>query len=332
MYKTQFSLLALGLAAVFATPATAQPQTALAEDTAAAPAIETATPAMWRVTDDDSDYVLLGTFHILPPALNWRTDALKAAFEDADAIYFEVDADAPDAASKTLNVVMTEGFNTPGVTLSGMLEEMEAQKLREIATSLQLPFAAVDTMRPWNAFLTLSVQFIVSKGFQPGAGVDSVLLKEAKTAGRDVRFFETIEEQLELFTGLDAATEKKLLTITIRDWDKQEDAFDTLFRAWAEGEVDYIDEQMNDDMREQAPAVYDRLIVERNLAWAEELDSALKNESGKGFVAVGAAHLVGGEFSVPALLAAKGYEVTRYGLGDNEESAPEAANDNATKE
>ncbi|MEX6632370.1 TraB/GumN family protein [Hyphococcus lacteus] len=273
--------------------------------------VETATPAMWRVTDDDSEYYLLGTFHILPPNLNWRTDDLAKAIETAETVYFEVDADAPDAASKTLNVMMTEGFNAPGKTLSGMLESNDAQKLRDIASDLNIPFAAIDTMRPWNAFLSLSVQFIVNQGFEPGSGVDSVLLKEAKQTQKDVRFFETLEEQLSLFTGLDADTEKMLLVVTLRDWEEQEAAFDDLFSAWVTGNAAFLDEQMNDILQEQAPSVYERLIVARNKAWANELDAALKNESGKGLVAVGAAHLVGDQFSVPALLAAKGYEVSR---------------------
>ena len=317
-----------------AAAALAQPAFAQASPEAPAPAqtlaVETATPAMWRVTDADSDYVLVGTFHILPPGLDWRTDALDAAFEAAETVYFELDADAPDAASKTLNTVMTKGFNPPGTTLSGLLKDADAEKLKEITAGLKLPFAAIDTMRPWNAFLTLSVQFIVNQGFDPGAGVDSVLLKEAKMRKKDLRFFETIEEQLALFTGLDSETEMNLLLLTLHDWDKQEALFDDLFRAWAAGDADFIDVEMNGDMREQTPAVYDRLIVARNKVWAKELDAALKNESGKGFVAVGAAHLVGAETSVPALLAARGYTVTRYGVDAETASGP--ANDNAPVE
>ena len=326
-------VLISGLALSFAAPA-------LAQETAAATAPEaqaqTATPAMWRVADADSEYILLGTFHILPPSLDWRNDDLDAAFQEAAVAYFEVDADAPDAATKTLNTVMMQGFNAPGVSLTSMLDDADGKALGVISRELNLPFAAIDTMRPWNAFLTLSVQFIINKGFDPGAGVDSVLLSDAKAMGKDVRYFETIEEQLAFFTGLSPQVEKDLLVLTIRDWDEQAAAFDELFDAWARGEADYIDAQMNEDMREQAPEVYQRLIVERNKVWAEELDAALKNESGKGLVAVGAAHLVGGEYSVPALLAAKGYEVSRYAANTTPEAAadaaPEAANDNAPPE
>ncbi|WDI30008.1 TraB/GumN family protein [Hyphococcus flavus] len=274
---------------------------------------DTATPAMWRVADADSEYILLGTFHILPATLDWRTDALNAALEQAETVYFEVEADAPDTESVALNVVMTKGFYQAGETLSGLLGDADTQELQEITTELGLPFSAVNSMRPWNAFLTLSVQFIINQGFDPGSGVDSVLLKEARENGKEMRFFETLEEQLSFFTGLDPEVEKNLLRVTIREWDDQQAAFDELFAAWTNGDVDFVDEQMNDAMREQAPEVYERLIVERNKVWAEELDAALKNEAGTGLVAVGAGHLVGGEFSVPALLAAKGYEVTPYG-------------------
>ena len=274
---------------------------------------QTATPAMWRTADADTEVFLLGTFHILPPALEWRSDDLAAAFTAADVVYFEVDVDDPTARSKTVNVMMTQGFNPAGVTLSNMLAPEDAEKLRSISAALSLPFGGIDPMRPWQAFLTLSVQFIVQQGFEPGAGVDSKLVAEARTRGMELRFFETIEEQLELFTGLDPETEKTLLVLTIRDWENQTETFNALFSAWRSGDADFIDAQMNEPMRKQAPVVFDRLIAERNKTWADEIARAMaEDEGGTIFVAVGAAHLVGDEMSVPALLTAKGFDVSRH--------------------
>ena len=277
-----------------------------------------ATPAMWRVADEDSEFILLGTFHILPPSLQWRTDVLNDAIKTADTVYFEVEADTPDAQSKTVSILMTQGFNPAGVTLSSMLDDADAQALKVISQSLGLPASAIDPMRPWQAFLTLSVQFIVQQGFEPGAGVDSVLMAEARTRGKDLRFFETLEQQLGFFTSFDPETEKKLLIVTIQDWDNQQEMFDELFDAWRLGNVAVIDEQMNGIMREQAPKVYDRLIVKRNEAWAIELADEIRNGAGKALVAVGVGHLVGDEHSVPALLEAQGFEVSRYS-GDEAE-------------
>ena len=308
--------------------ATPEAQLAPAADATPAANETLATPPMWRVSDDDSDFILLGTFHILPPALQWRTDGLEAAIGAADTVYFELDATAPQTQSVATRIVMLEGFNADGAKLTDILEPGDAQLLTSITQSLGLPLAGVNPMRPWNAFLTLSVQFIVSQGFQPGAGVDSVLLAETRTLGKDLVFFETVEEQLSFFTDLAPEIEKSLLVLTLRDWENQKAGFDPLYNAWRTGNVSEIDTLMNDAMREQAPEVFDLLIIQRNNAWADVLENDIKNGAGTALVAVGAGHLTDGDDSLPALLAARGFTVTRYGIGD----APvlgDAANDNA---
>ena len=315
-----FATAAVASLALFASPvATAQTPDAEAS-------IDTASPPMWRVADADSEFILLGTFHVLPPALEWRTEALNTAMKNAETVYFEVEADTPDAQTKTVSILMTEGFNPPGTMLSSMLGETDTQKLATITRDLGLPFSAIQPMRPWQAFLTLSVQFIVKQGFKPGAGVDSVLLAESRTLSKSLHFFETLEQQLRFFTTLDAETEKDLLILTIQDWENQQEMFDDLFEAWRNGDAAFIDQQMNETMRTETPAVYERLIVERNKAWVAEIADVMEKGSGTALVAVGVGHLVGDKHSVPALLKAKGFEVSRY-YGAEYAIAP-AANDN----
>ena len=271
-----------------------------------------AEPAMWRVTDEDSEIWLLGTFHILPPDLDWRSDALARVIDAAETIYFEAEVDTPDAQQRTVKTLMTEGFLPAGGTLSALLDEADAAKLKSAATEVGLPFDAIDTMRPWQAFLAMTVQYIVAKGFDPGSGVETVLLKEARLRGRDLKFFESVDEQLALFTSLDRETELNLLKFTLREWDQQETQLNALLDAWSRGDVDAIDAMMNASMLEDAPAVYDALIVRRNEAWVKEISKLLEGR-GKTLIAVGAGHLVGDQ-SVPALLAAQGASVERYGL------------------
>ena len=302
-----FALLASAAAQETATPAQATPAQA--------------TPAMWRAADADTEIFLLGTFHILPKNVQWRTSAFEAAFDASDIVYFEVEADAADIQSKTLGVMMTEGFNPNGAMLTDMLGADDGAALREIVASLGLPFQGVNPMRPWNAFLTLSVQFIVQQGFDPGSGVDSVLLAEARTKSKSLRFFETIEQQLGLFTGLGPETEKKLLELTIRDWEHQKESFDDLYDAWRTGDTAALDKEINDVMRVEAPEVFERILVDRNKSWADEIERIMDADKGTIFIAVGAAHLVG-DRSVQAILNPRGIEFERYG------AEPTAANDN----
>ncbi|GAB4519465.1 MAG: TraB/GumN family protein [Amphiplicatus sp.] len=296
------------LAALFAAATLCPPPAAAL----GAPPPGAAVPPMWRLADADSEIWLLGTFHILPKDLDWRSPPVAAAFDGAETVWFEAEVDTPAARQKTVQIIMTQGFNPPGETLSAMLAPEDASRLAEVTQELGLPLSAIDPMRPWQAFLTLSVQFIVNQGFDPGSGVETKLLAEARAAGRELRFFETIEEQLALFTTLDPETEKKLLVVTLRDWDKQQAQFDALFEAWRTGDAEAIDRLMNETLRAEAPKVYDALIVRRNEAWAAEI-AGLMAGSGRALVAVGAAHLAG-ERSVPALLRERGFTVERYGL------------------
>lgn len=321
-FRLEFSKMTAGILAggalIWSSMATSPALAAQAQENAEA-AITTATPAMWEVTDEDSEFILLGTFHILPPSLNWRSPEIADAIERADVVYFEVDAESPSAQSKTVSAVMTQGFFTNGDTLETRLDAADAAKLKEIVSQIGLPLAAINPMRPWNAFLTLTVQFIVQQGFDPASGVDSVLLAEARTRGKEIVFLETIEQQLGLFTGLDPQAETDLLVMTIRDWENQSATFDELFAAWATGDTSALNTQMNQPMREETPKLFDRLLVDRNRAWADRLAADLKNGSGVALVAVGAAHLVGDEHSVPAMMASMGYDVRRLN-GPQEES------------
>ena len=45
-----------------------------------------ADPPMWVVRDADSELVLFGSVHLLPPGLAWRTAALDAALGRAEEI------------------------------------------------------------------------------------------------------------------------------------------------------------------------------------------------------------------------------------------------------
>lgn len=277
---------------------------------AAKTAVAKASPPLYRVTDADSEFYLLGTFHILPPGFDWRSREAGAAIDAADAIWFEAEVDTRAAQQKTLQILQSKGFNPPGKPLSAMLGAEDADRLSAVAAELNLPMTAIDPMRPWQAFLVLSVQFIVSQGFDPGSGVEAALLAEGRARGRSLRFLETVEQQLGLFTDLAPATEKELLVLTLRDWEKQKADFDPLFEAWKKGDVEAIDALMNAPMRAAAPHVYEVLLTKRNAAWTEEIAKAIASGRGKAVVAVGAGHLAG-PHSVPAMLEAKGFSVTK---------------------
>jgi uncharacterized protein YbaP (TraB family) len=296
----------------------ALPAAAIAKDPApkaAAPKPEIASPPMWRVSDADSSATLIGTFYILPPGVDWRSRTLASAADRAETTWFEAESDTSAAQAAAAATLKARGFLKPGERLSNKLKPEDAEKLAAVAEQLGMPLADLDAMRPWHAFLALSVRGMIADGHQPGAGVERALLNEARQRSRALRFMETTEQQLSIFTRLKPADELALLTLTLRDWDNRAADLDATINAWKTGDAEALDERMNGLMRREANGAYQAIIVARNKAWADKVAEALAGPD-DALIAVGASHLVGPD-SLIAELVARGLTVERVGEAKN---------------
>src|SRR5688572_25300334 len=61
----------------------------LAVGAAAPAAAKEAKPAMWKVSDRDTDIYLFGTVHLLPPGTHWRTAKFDKAAKEAGTLVIE---------------------------------------------------------------------------------------------------------------------------------------------------------------------------------------------------------------------------------------------------
>jgi uncharacterized protein len=81
--------------------------------------------------------------------------------------------------------------------------------------------------------------------------------------------------------------------------------------AWEQGDVEKIGKMDNDELATKYPAMYKRLVVDRNTKWTVTLNGLLKDPAtGTIFVTVGAAHLAGPD-SVIRMLEKNGWVVER---------------------
>lgn len=258
-------------------------------------------PALWRVSDADTTVHLFGTVHVLPPDTTWRTAALDKALADAKAVYFETDVE-PDPAAMT-GLVVQLGMYPPGQTLNERLTPEQSALLAEICGKLGIPVYQLQPMRPWLAATILSERIITSAGYDPASGVERTLQPLAKSAGKEIRKLESIEEQLRIFADLPEADQVSYLMEGLKEIDGQTELLEQLVGAWATGDVETIKRIMIEQELAETPVIYEALLLKRNRKWAEQLTRLMNEESGDFFVAVGAGHLVG-EGSVEDLLAA----------------------------
>jgi len=266
-----------------------------------------ADPAMWVIKDADSTVYLLGTIHVLKPGVNWRSEKLAAALKASDEFWMETDIAEDPAIAQTyaLNFGMDARHPLPGT-----LGEKNYAKLLSLAERYQIPTTHLPEMRPWLATMVLGRAQVMSVGYDPELGVDRTLEKEAVAAGKPVKAFETAAQQLGFLSDLPDKVAAEMLIQTLDELEEGVKAVDTLSAAWLAGDVKRLQKDGPDKMRQEAPALYDAMLVQRNANWIKQIDMMLKG-SGTQFIAVGAAHLVGKD-GLPEQLRQRGYKVERY--------------------
>ena len=266
-----------------------------------------AEPAMWVIKDADSTIYLIGTMHLLKHDTEWNAEKVRKTVHESTELWFEV-ADF-DNQSALAPLMMKLGLD-PTHPLSSKLNEEQRKKLEKIAGVYGFPVASLEPMQPWLAALMLAVGPIMKAGYDPKAGVERMLSAQAKAEGDKINGFETAEEQLQIMAGLSEAEQITFLTSVFDDLEKGIDLVDKLAKAWIDGDLDTITRLSVDDIKKEAPTVYEKFIVRRNIAWSEKIAEILKR-SGVQQIAVGAAHLAGPD-SLQVQLAKRGIKVERY--------------------
>jgi uncharacterized protein YbaP (TraB family) len=137
----------------------------------------------------------------------------------------------------------------------------------------------------------------------PANGIDRAILSTRGT--KPVVELEGAARQFAIFDHLPEAAQRRLLTEAIA---VQSGNPEDLAIAWRKGNIAAIAAETRKGMLAD-PVLREALYTGRNRAWASRI-AAIMAEGGKPFVAVGTAHLAGDD-SLPAMLAARGYRVTR---------------------
>ncbi|WP_321490644.1 TraB/GumN family protein [uncultured Hyphomonas sp.] len=264
-------------------------------------------PAVWTLADEDTTIRIMGTVHFLRPELDWRSEQIDTALAEAGTLVFEADVSSQEAASEMMAFVSSHALFTDGRQLTSLLDEAETAELKEALDYLGFPLGAMETFRPWYAAVNLSVLQMQKDGFDPGAGVEQVLEREGKAAGKDFAYLETIEEQLGRFANLPDDEQVDFLISSAESVEEGSEMLDVLVNEWEDGDVAGLAALMSNPEMMGSEAIYDALLKERNQDWLPKIEAML-DEPGTVLVAVGAGHLAGKD-SVIELLRARGYEV-----------------------
>jgi uncharacterized protein YbaP (TraB family) len=265
-------------------------------------------PAMWTVHGPNGTVYLFGSFHALPPDVDWHTKEIDAAMAKADVMVFEIAMDS-SFQERVQTYIRDRGMLPPGQHLRDMLPPKEQKEFDDEIGKLPLSAAAVDRMRPWLASIMLGMTASLQKSnLSARSGVEMQIMEADAKDKRPVIGLETIEQQMSFFIPNDPKAELEEFEAVL---DQQQEfsrkvELGPLLDAWMHGKTDRLDTLMSREF-ERYPKARKLLLDDRNARWVTKISEFLG--TGKTyFITVGAAHLVG-KGGVPNLLRQKGFRV-----------------------
>ena len=264
---------------------------------------------LWRIARDGRVSYLYGTVHVARSQWALPGPRIAQALEASDTLALELDMLDADIQRRLATGMAAD----PAERLPDAL----AARLSAQVRAACLPQEAMAQLAPVLQVITLQTLAARGDGLDPAYAIDGFLAAYARQQGKSVRSLESPELQLallrgepqsalrELESGLEQLESGKLRPMLLR-----------IARVWEQGREDELaryEEWCDCAGTEAERALLKRLLDERNPPLAARLD-ALHAAGLRVFAAVGALHMVG-PLGLPALMAQRGYTVTRVELG-----------------
>jgi uncharacterized protein YbaP (TraB family) len=292
-------LLALLFSLLFTAPAFAQQVQPLPS-----PGIMAA-PSLWHIKGDVGEIYLLGSVHVLPPDMHWRSAPIERALSRSDVYVFEVPQD--EAALAQLGSLMqAKGFLPANENLRAKLHPQALADFDAAVAASGLPPAALEHERPWLAALQIMFAQMSKLNFAAGNGVDAVLMADAARHHKPMRYLETIADQFAVLAPDDPVLEMEEFESGLKDLGDVAGGIEPMVTAWSKGDQAALDRLINGDL-DSFPEARKQLLDDRNKRWAPQIEAMLK-EKHTFFITVGAGHLTG-PGGLPGLLRQAGYKV-----------------------
>lgn len=267
----------------------------------------TARGMVWKIEGGRAPVYLAGSFHLLRRKDLPLPGAFEKAYQDSQQVWFEIppgDMEKPATALKLLQLGMLPADQSLEDTISAEVQK----KVEKWAGDNPTIGAALPRMRAWMAALTIMLTEYQKIGAEPQHGVEQIFTQKAAADNKPTGGFETAEEQLSFFAGLDDTQQEEMLGQTFDELAQASKLLKEMIEAWKTGDDKTLGALMHqsfeghDDFRKL-------LLDDRNARWIEPIEKFLAGDTAT-LVIVGAGHLCGDK-SVIDLLQQKGWKITR---------------------
>jgi uncharacterized protein YbaP (TraB family) len=266
---------------------------------------QTTKSCLWTVKSESNKIYLLGSLHFFKQDAYPLAAAIESAYADSQILVFETDIDAMQDPT-VLGRMMNLGMYPEGQNLLQNIDESTRQLLEKKLSEFGLPLETFSGFKPWFVALQIETFQLLQMGFSPLYGIDVHFFGKAKAAGKEVGYLESTEFQINLLGKMAEQNQNAFLKQTLKELEFADEMAEGLVKFWKAGDPDRLHDLLSKSFNDY-PDLYDRLLIQRNKNWVQQIEGAMRKNKNVLFV-VGAGHLVGPE-SVVDLLKEKGYQV-----------------------
>jgi len=263
--------------------------------------------SIWQVEGNGTTLYIGGTVHVLSKADYPLPKEYDEVYSKAEELVFEADIAAMSDPTLAGQIMMSSMY-TDDRTLSSVLNEESYSKLSKECKKAGIDIKKMEKLKPSMVILTLTMMSLQDMGIGE-EGVDQKFYSKAKEDGKDLDFFETVKEQVNMITSMGEGNESEYVLHSLNDLKDTEDMMKEILADWKKGTSGIINETL-DEMKKDYPNIYKTLVLDRNNAWMPKIDSFLEDKDVE-FILVGTLHLHGSDGLI-AQLKNKGYNVVQY--------------------
>jgi len=277
---------------------------------------------MWECTDKNGNtMIFLGSMHAAKPDFYPIPEKIKKAYDEAEVVAFECDADAAESEDAQFEL-RKKMSSTDGVQLKDKLSPEAYEILCKRLADYDMSGEMLAGFRPWAAYETLSALKITSGEISNSNGIDYYLMKQTKADKKQLFELESYQTQIDMVTDQPDKLYDALLRLmkneTVQSYNGETAR---LYTAWLKGDLDTLEKMLlpsDEEYRQEGMSDEDiRLIRERdrvqvdnrNLAMAAKIKGLFAGGK-KTLVVVGSAHFLGAN-GIISLLGKDGFSFKR---------------------
>jgi uncharacterized protein YbaP (TraB family) len=264
-----------------------------------------AASSVWKAQKGDAVIYLGGTIHVLREADLPLPPEFERAYRASQEVFFETDISGFRQPATQQQLLKNATYGD-GSTIADHLSPRTYAELRSYCESNGIPLGSLERLKPSLLMVTLTYLELLKIGVTE-EGVDGIVHGLAKKEKKPVRSLESIDDQVGYLLSMAEGNEDEFVSYSLRELGHAREQFETMLQAWRAGDAPKLDELVVADLKKKFPALYRKLILDRNRNWIGQIVTDRKDARSR-FVVVGVGHLVGADGLIEELRK-RGYRV-----------------------